>query len=86
MEMDYLKRLEIECQKLSDAENQIHNYEDYLLQNLQNLEEIKQENQMVSILLFLPLFLLLLIISPAYVYSMCVIKKLLGNLVIKYIF
>lgn len=50
MELEYLKRLEVECQKLSDAENQIHNYEDYLLQNLQNLEEIKQENQMVSLL------------------------------------
>lgn len=65
MELEYLRRLEVECQKLSDAESQIHNYEDYLQQNLQNLEEIKQENQMVSqmVLLLLLLFLLFSLIS-----------------------
>lgn len=48
LENAYLQRLEVECQKLTDAESQIATYEEYLRQMTSNLEEIKHEKQQVS--------------------------------------
>lgn len=46
-EAEHRRRIEIERQKLSDAESQVANYEEHLQQTLANLEELRQEKETV---------------------------------------
>lgn len=43
----YIHRLEVESQKLNDAENQILHYEERLQEVLSSLEDLKHEKEQV---------------------------------------